>query len=707
MGSDRPAEVAPPQTLKQRQIKPPTKLAAPSTSSVQHVEDPPLLREEPKNPPQSLEEEFKVHSTGMKRKAADDDVPRTRQKLVNETSLSSRNARAVPPASTKTSTTAPRLRSAPGAAVKKPLPATAATVPPIATKENLKEQTHDAGKKKKRPAWDLKGRLQDLEQLNDDTQSKLAGSTQRISQLTENLDGSRETIEELVRFKQSLQTAVALKERENVDMSEQIRQYEDQLKHREAQHEQAVKSLTLAMKEAAEAAESKERAYIKEVNLLNTDLQLAKDEIRHLKSVISSQSATHLAVESELRMSRLKIETLEATVTSKAERIKELETVFENATKRTLELDEKLREEESTRRKLHNTIQELKGNIRVFCRVRPLLEAERSDSEKQTPPLVFNPSDEKTITVNVVAENGTTIVKSIPFGFDKVFTPDAPQERVFSEISQLVQSALDGYNVCIFAYGQTGSGKTYTMEGVPSEPEKMGMIPRAFTQIFESAEQLKSKGWTYNFEAQFLEIYNETIRDLLAAGGAEKKHEVKHVGNRTSVTDVVTATVSSPREVQVLLSKAAQRRAVAATNCNERSSRSHSVFTLRMSGQNSLTDEACEGVLNLIDLAGSERLSSSGSTGDRLKETQAINKSLSSLGDVIAALANKEAHIPYRNSKLTFLLQNSLGGSSKTLMFVNISPVPASVQETLCSLRFATKVNSCQIGTAQARKSCK
>lgn len=145
-----------------------------------------------------------------------------------------------------------------------------------------------------------------------------------------------------------------------------------------------------------------------------------------------------------------------------------------------------------------------------------------------------------------------------------------------------------------------------------------------------------------------------------------------------------------------MLKRASQNRATGATNINERSSRSHSVFTLQLTGENKKTGERSSGLLNLIDLAGSERLSMSGSVGDRLKETQAINKSLSSLGDVIQSLVNKKegSHVPYRNSKLTWLLRNSLGGNCKTLMFVNVSPLVEHFNETLCSLRFATKVNS-------------
>jgi kinesin family member C1 len=274
-----------------------------------------------------------------------------------------------------------------------------------------------------------------------------------------------------------------------------------------------------------------------------------------------------------------------------------------------------------------------------------------------------------------------------------VFTPGTENNVIFEEISQLVQSALDGYNVCIFAYGQTGSGKTYTM----SSPRD-GMIPQAVHQIYSVAESLKEKGWQYTMEGSFLEIYNENINDLLGRPEEmdRKKHEIKHDTTRgkTSVTDLTAVNLDSSATVAALLDRASGNRSVAATKANERSSRSHSVFILKLAGHNAATGERSEGVLNLIDLAGSERLAHSQSQGDRLKETQAINKSLSCLGDVIYALgsAKEGGHVPYRNSKLTYLLQYSLGGNSKTLMFVNVSPLKQHLSETLCSLRFATKV---------------
>jgi kinesin family protein C1 len=182
--------------------------------------------------------------------------------------------------------------------------------------------------------------------------------------------------------------------------------------------------------------------------------------------------------------------------------------------------------------------------------------------------------------------------------------------------------------------------------------ENIGMIPRAVEQIYATVRELESKGWSYTMTATFLEIYNETLRDLL--GNTDKKLSIRHddASKSTIVEGASVVNVGSPGEVRVVLERAMGNRSVASTLANERSSRSHSVFTLTLTGVNSLTGESCKGVLNLIDLAGSERLSSSGSTGNRLKETQAINKSLSCVGDVIMALGNGDAHIPYRNSKV-------------------------------------------------------
>ncbi|PIN88439.1 hypothetical protein AB205_0079560, partial [Aquarana catesbeiana] len=395
--------------------------------------------------------------------------------------------------------------------------------------------------------------------------------------------------------------------------------------------------------------------------------------------------------------------TLKTLVSDQSAQISSLEHTVE-------ERDTQVHALETERRRLHNTVQELKGNIRVFCRVRPALQ-----SEKALPAgnIIFSPNDEKAIVLTKVEEShiGRERSQSVKydFNFDCVFPPTTGQAPVFEEISLLVQSALDGYPVCIFAYGQTGSGKTYTMEGPDNiSEETMGMIPRAIQQIFSSAEELKIKGWQYKFTASFLEIYNETIKDLLV-NRPDKKHEyeirkVNTTSNEVYVTNLRYVEVSSVEEVHDLLHAAKTHRSVAKTALNDRSSRSHSVFQLKIEGENKLRDVHTSSVLSLIDLAGSERLDRSLSTGDRLKETQSINTSLSTLGMVITSLCNKESHIPYRNSKLTYLLQNSLGGNSKVLMFVNISPLEENFAESLNSLRFASKVNECVIGTARANR---
>lgn len=432
--------------------------------------------------------------------------------------------------------------------------------------------------------------------------------------------------------------------------------------------------------------------------------ELASETVvkENLKSSLDQQSANVQKLESTNRALESTIKTLEEDVYTMKNKIIELEGILKSANVERDGLVEKLIAEETLRRKLHNTIQELKGNIRVFCRVRPPL------GDGESAQIAFPDQNSEASTIEIVAQApGSSLtgngIKQYAFNFDRVFSPETTNEDVFNELSQLIQSAMDGYNVCIFAYGQTGSGKTHTMSS------NTGMIPSSVRMIYNRSTSLKERGWEYRMEGQFLEIYNETIIDLLASGNEEekgkKKLEIYHdtKAGRTTITNITSEPLDTPEQVTWLLDQASKNRSVAATNANEHSSRSHSVFMLHLNGSNSTTGETCRSTLNLIDLAGSERLSSSQSVGERLKETQAINKSLSCLGDVIHALGSgKEGtYIPYRNSKLTNLLQYSLGGNSKTLMFVNISPLKQHVPETLCSLRFATKVNNTQIGTAR------
>ncbi|EKD17558.1 kinesin [Drepanopeziza brunnea f. sp. 'multigermtubi' MB_m1] len=422
-----------------------------------------------------------------------------------------------------------------------------------------------------------------------------------------------------------------------------------------------------------------------------------------LKTGIESASAIH-TLESTVASLRARIHFLESGSKAQSDSFVEMERRLQEALDSAEESKKKLIKEETLRRILFNQVQELKGNIRVMCRVRPVSSngADEGSAAKITYPDVEKESKELEIIGKEERSSlGTITRKNHSFTFDRVFGPESQNQEVFEEISQLVQSALDGYNVCIFCYGQTGSGKTHTMSSAD------GMIPRATHQIYETATNLKGKGWTYTMEGSFVEVYNEEIHDLLGSSKDfdKKKHEIRHDDQKkqTTITGLKIVPLDSPNAVEALLKQADNNRSVAATKSNERSSRSHSVFILKLVGRNSTTNETSEGTLNLVDLAGSERLKQSGAEGDRMKETQNINKSLSCLGDVIGALGQgKEgAHIPYRNSKLTYLLQYSLGGNSKTLMFVMASPLEAHLSETLTSLKFATKVHNTHIGTAK------
>eukprot|EP00899_Mesostigma_viride_P014669 jgi/Mesvir1/23202/Mv22665-RA.1 len=348
----------------------------------------------------------------------------------------------------------------------------------------------------------------------------------------------------------------------------------------------------------------------------------------------------------------------------------------------------KYKKEAKERKKLFNQLQELKGNIRVFCRVRPLTSMELERTHNNSSTCSFVDEDEIVLTSDRSQKS---------FEFDRVFQPHETQEEVFKDTLPLVTSVVDGYNVCIFAYGQTGSGKTYTMEGPPDDP---GVNTRALSALFDLCSSRSSE---YEFEilASVLEIYNESIRDLLDKSNSNAKLEVRQTPTGFWVPELIQKPVTSIKDVEKLMAIGKANRTTFTTNMNEHSSRSHSMLSIHVKSSNRVSGVSAIGRLHLVDLAGSERVSRSEATGDRLKEAQAINKSLSALGDVIAALASKAAHVPYRNSKLTHLLQDSLSGDSKTLMFVQVSPASDNVQESLCSLNFAVRVRNVELGQAK------
>jgi len=321
-------------------------------------------------------------------------------------------------------------------------------------------------------------------------------------------------------------------------------------------------------------------------------------------------------------------------------------------------------------RKLHNEIQDLKGNIRVLCRVRPLSEGEDQRLERYA---VTFPEDDVVCLQMVGREdmsgNNPGRVEEKPFQYNRVFPPAYDQSQVFAEAEPLVTSVMDGYNVCMFAYGQTGSGKTHTMEGPKSN---RGVYFRAVSEMFRLADERRAK-WTYQITISILEIYNEKLIDLLNDKRSKKidddeediadaKLEVYHdQDGSVEVKNLTQMPVGSLEEVEREIEHGSRNRSTFATKINEHSSRSHLVVSFRVRGQDNRGITTYYSKLHLVDLAGSERIAKSEATGDRLKEAQHINKSLSALGDVMAALGTKKAHIPYRNSKLTTVLQDSLG----------------------------------------------
>ena len=427
--------------------------------------------------------------------------------------------------------------------------------------------------------------------------------------------------------------------------------------------------------------EEKKRHQQNEILKLNSDL--AEIKLKHGKAD-KEKNQIQLQLDEKLHISLKKQEELKKLKESNEDlrtKIKSLNEIIQYQTQLHTDI-------QPYKNQTNNEYQEAKGNVRVFCRIRPPLQKELAKKQ-------INIEYRGDNSLIIKGEKKTTYLNRDgvhqdieQFQFNRIFKQENTQEEVFEEVSPLIQSSLDGFNINIFAYGQTGSGKTFTMEGDLSTPEKYGIVPRAVDRIFKCFnDELSSFGWDMKFVLSVCEIYNKKTRDLLAEKNVEKTEELKEMQ------------IKSLKEWNENFGQIGQRRKVAETKMNMESSRSHLIFKIKIHLHNSKTDEDRFGSLNLIDLAGSERVDKSTVSEERFKESIEINSSLTHLKSVFEAMKSKhEKFIPFHNTPLTDVLKDCLSGdNSKTLMFVNISPLLDSFKESTCSLKFATDVNKCYV----------
>ena len=427
--------------------------------------------------------------------------------------------------------------------------------------------------------------------------------------------------------------------------------------------------------------EEKKRHQQNEILKLNSDL--AEIKLKHGKAD-KEKNQIQLQLDEKLHISLKKQEELKKLKESNEDlrtKIKSLNEIIQYQTRLHTDI-------QPYKNQTNNEYQEAKGNVRVFCRIRPPLQKELAKKQ-------INIEYRGDNSLIIKGEKKTTYLNRDgvhqdieQFQFNRIFKQENTQEEVFEEVSPLIQSSLDGFNINIFAYGQTGSGKTFTMEGDLSTPEKYGIVPRAVDRIFKCFnDELSSIGWDMKFVLSVCEIYNKKTRDLLAEKNVEKTEELKEMQ------------IKSLKEWNENFGQIGQRRKVAETKMNMESSRSHLIFKIKIHLHNSKTDEDRFGSLNLIDLAGSERVDKSTVSEERFKESIEINSSLTHLKSVFEAMKSKhEKFIPFHNTPLTDVLKDCLSGdNSKTLMFVNISPLLDSFKESTCSLKFATDVNKCYV----------
>ncbi|XP_037372358.1 kinesin-like protein KIFC3 isoform X5 [Talpa occidentalis] len=519
--------------------------------------------------------------------------------------------------------------------------------------------------------------IKTVEVESSKTKQALSESQARNQHLQEQVAMQRQVLKEM---EQQLQSSHQL----TSQLRAQIAMYESELERAHGQMLEEMQSLEEDKNRAIEEAFARAQVEMKAVH---ENLAGVRTNLLTLQPALRTLTNDYNGLKRQVRGFPLLLQ--EALKTVKAE----IGQAIEEVNSSNQELLRKYRRELQLRKKCHNELVRLKGNIRVIARVRPVTK-EDGEGPEATNAVTFDPDDDSIIHL---LHKG----KPVSFELDKVFSPRASQQDVFQEVQALITSCIDGFNVCIFAYGQTGAGKTYTMEGTLENP---GINQRALQLLFSEVQE-KAADWEYTITVSAAEIYNEVLRDLLGQEPQEKL-EIRLCPDGSGqlyVPGLTEFQVQSVEDINKVFEFGHTNRTTEFTNLNEHSSRSHALLIVTVRGVDGSTGVRTTGKLNLVDLAGSERVGKSGAEGSRLREAQHINKSLSALGDVIAALRSRQGHVPFRNSKLTYLLQDSLSGDSKTLMVVQVSPVEKNTSETLYSLKFAERVRSVELGPGVRR----
>ncbi|KAM9310966.1 uncharacterized protein PAF06_008784 [Gastrophryne carolinensis] len=487
-----------------------------------------------------------------------------------------------------------------------------------------------------------------------------------------------------------LQRDIAEKEKQIQNLTKSLEEKQNELENLNSkckyltEEKRFLTQRTENLHEKLSELQAEHEKYLKEItDIKSHNVQISNSMKNHIplrkELLLKVLSDTH-----QLYEENAQLRVLAATRLSEIDLfLKQLQKTVVNMQSSTKEIEEirALYQREALERKLlYNQLQELRGNIRVFCRCR------LDDGKNEH--LVF-PAEEEII----VLQGGS----KKRFRFDQMFQPQCTQEEVFEGTLPIIKSCVDGYNVCILAYGQTGSGKTYTMMGTEQKPGVNIRSIRELLHICQERENIK-----YTLKIAMLEIYNENIWDLLSPNG-NKQLEIRAHGKTVTLPGLTETEVLTEEDIKNIIASGEKNRTVASTKMNTESSRSHLMVILRLSGVDNISGVVSTSTLTLCDLAGSERISKTEATGQRLVEAAAINKSLTALGQVFTALRTNSLHVPYRNSKLTHLLQPSLSGQAKACVFVNISPAIKDLGETVSSLQFGSSIQQIALGRPTPR----